>query len=362
VSEHDAPAPSQLVQIDTMTGGLTGVTAGFLIPAERPALIECGPALTIEATVSALRALGMDPDDLAYLVVTHVHLDHAGGAGDLLQAFPRATVVVSARGARHLSDPARLNASARQVYGELFDTVYGPCTPIAADRVLGVEDGHVLDLGAGRTLELMDTPGHAKHHIGVFDPDLGALFSGDSVGVRLEGMTDLRPATPPADFNLETSLETLARYRQRAPEHLYLAHFGRIAPADATLEIAQDRVRAWVSAVEEARGNVPAHEEEIAHVARMLEDRFAADLIDPALRSLADGPGPLAPAPDGSLPDGPDADGPDADDASPPAPPRTDDPTAALRRLDLLNDARSNAAGILRYLRRRDDGTLTRLG
>lgn len=339
MSDHDAPSPAQLVQIDTMTGGLSGVTAGFLIPAERPTLIECGPALTIDATIDALSALGLEPDDLAYLIVTHVHLDHAGGAGDLLRAFPSASVVVSTRGARHLSDPSRLNASARQVYGDLFEAVYGPCTPIDADRVIGVEDGHVLDLGAGRSLELMDTPGHAKHHIGIFDPDLGALFSGDSVGVRLEGMAELRPATPPSDFNLETSLETLARYRQRAPAHLYLAHFGRIAPADETLDIAEDRVRAWVSTVESARSGAVELEDEVAHVARMLEERFAADLIDPALRSLqgqtvdTDGSGPADPG-----------------------------PTEALRRLDLLNDARSNAAGILRYLRRRDDGTLTRLG
>jgi len=336
VTRSDAPSSSELIQIDTMTGGLSGVTAGFLVPAERPALIECGPALTIEATITSLRALGMDPDDLAYLIVTHVHLDHAGGAGDLLAAFPNASVVVSARGARHLSDPTRLNASARQVYGELFDTVYGPCTPIDATRVLGVEDGHVLDLGAGRSLELMDTPGHAKHHIGVFDPDLGALFSGDSVGVRLEGMADLRPATPPADFNLETSLETLARYRERAPQHLYLAHFGRIAPADATLELAEDRVRAWVSAVEAARMTVPEHEDEVAHVARMLEHRFAEDLLDPSLRST------------------------EAQDSG--AAGDRGGTSETVRRLELLNDARSNAAGILRYLRRRDEGTLTRLG
>jgi glyoxylase-like metal-dependent hydrolase (beta-lactamase superfamily II) len=339
VSDDAALSAAELVQVDTMTGGLSGVTAGYLVPADRPALIECGPALTIRATIDALRALGMDPDDLAYLIVTHVHLDHAGGAGDLLQAFPNASVVVSARGARHLSDPTRLNASARQVYGALFDTVYGPCTPIDASRVIAVEDGHVLDLGAGRSLELMDTPGHAKHHVSVFDPDLGALFSGDSVGVRLEGMAELRPATPPADFNLETSLETLARYRQRTPEHLFLAHFGRIAPADAALETAEDRLRAWVSTAEAARRAVPQGEDETAHVARMLEHRFAADLIEPALRARDDDPA--------------------AHGAVAPADPRA---TEALRRLDLLNDARSNAAGILRYLRRRDDGTLTRLG
>ena len=112
-----------VIVIDTMTAGLSGVTAGYLLPTPRPVLIECGPALSIGATLEALSEQGLDRDDLAYLVVTHVHLDHAGGAGDLLAAFPRAKVVVSPRGARHLNDPERLNASAARVYGELFDTV-----------------------------------------------------------------------------------------------------------------------------------------------------------------------------------------------------------------------------------------------
>ncbi len=314
----DGPGP---IVIDTMTGGLSGVTAGYLLAAPRPVLVECGPALAIDATIAALRGLGMDPDDLAWLVVTHVHLDHAGGAGDLLAAFPRARVVVSPRGARHLVDPERLNDSARRVYGPLYDTVYGPCTPIDPDRVVAAEDGHVLDLGGGRRLEILDTPGHAKHHIAAFDHDLGAVYSGDSVGVRLEGMRAIRPATPPADFNLSTMLSSLARYRDRDPSHLYLAHFGEIGDPDAVLAEAEDRVRAWVAAVEVDRREVPRHEDEVEHVAAMLTRRFADDLEAGA----------------------------DASDET-------------ERRIALLNDPRSNAAGILRYLRRRDEGTLTPLG
>lgn len=317
----DGTDGGDLVVIDTMTGGLHGVTAGYLIRAPRPALVECGPALTIDRTIAALEGLGMGADDLAWLVVTHVHLDHAGGAGDLLAAFPSAKVVVSPRGARHLADPERLNDSARRVYGPLFDSVYGPCTPIPSERIVAAEDGHVLDLGGGRSLEIMDTPGHAKHHIAAFDPDRGAVFSGDSVGVRLEGMRALRPATPPADFNLATMLESLGRYRERRPDHLYLAHYGEVGAAEEVLAEADERVRAWVSAVDEARRDVPDHEDEIDHIAAMLAHRFADDL---AL---------------------------DADAAA-----------EAEERIALLNDPRSNAAGILRYLRRRDEGTLTPLG
>ncbi len=320
-----------VIVIDTMTAGLSGVTAGYLLPTPRPVLIECGPALSIGATLEALSEQGLDRDDLAYLVVTHVHLDHAGGAGDLLAAFPRAKVVVSPRGARHLNDPERLNASAARVYGELFDTVYGPCTPIPAERIIAPGHGEQLDLGGGRRIEILDTPGHAKHHIGVFDPDLGALFTGDSVGVRLEGMRALRPATPPADFNFETMLESLAIYRERAARTLYLAHFGDVGAPDAVLAEAEERVRQWVAAAEAAWRSVPEHEDELDHVTAMLETRFADDLgggIDS------------------------DVDGDDAGVAG----------AETRRRLGLLNDARSNAAGLLRYFERRAAGTLTALG
>jgi glyoxylase-like metal-dependent hydrolase (beta-lactamase superfamily II) len=312
----------EVIVIDTMTAGLTGVTAGYLLPTPRPVLIECGPALSIDATIRALSELGLGPDDLAFLVVTHVHLDHAGGAGDLLAAFPQAKVVVSPRGARHLSDPERLNASAARVYGELFDTVYGPCTPIAAERIIAPEHGELLDLGGGRRLEILDTPGHAKHHIGVFEPDLGALFTGDSVGVRLEGMRALRPATPPADFNFETMLESLAIYRERAARTLYLAHFGDVGEPATVLDEAEDRVRAWVAAAEAAWRSVPEHEDELEHMTAMLEARFADDLA-------------------GEVGAGSEE---------------------TQRRLGLLNDARSNAAGLLRYLERRAAGTLTPFG
>src|SRR5688572_8900441 len=139
--------PGGLRAIDTLTAGMTKVTAGYLIDAPRPTLVECGPALSIENVITALNGLGLDAGDLAYLVLSHIHLDHAGGAGDIARAFPSATIVVSEVGARHLVDPERLNASSRRVYGDLMDQVYGECTPIAPERVRGVADGERLDMG-----------------------------------------------------------------------------------------------------------------------------------------------------------------------------------------------------------------------
>ncbi len=311
-----------IVAIDTLTAGMTEVTAGYLIDAPRPALIECGPALTIQAVLDGLHTLGLAADDLAYLVLTHIHLDHAGGAGDVAAAFPRARVVVSEHGARHLADPARLNASSARVYGPLFDQVYGACTPVPAERIVSIADRDELDLGEGRELELLHTPGHAKHHLGVFDPTTGAVFAGDSVGVQLPGMEQLRPATPPPEFHLDAALNSLERYRERDPQRIYLAHYGPVEPADTVLVTAGEQLRRWVEVAESARDHARAQglegSHELEHVAETLHARFAQP---------------------------------------PPGETGGDDP-----RIQLLNDTGANAAGLLRYLHRRDTGELTPLG
>ncbi|MFA9428567.1 MBL fold metallo-hydrolase [Egicoccus sp. AB-alg2] len=324
------PSPAEryddgVVALDTLTGGMDTVTAGFLLTAPRPALIECGPAKSIASVIAGLRALGFDPDDLAYVVLTHIHLDHAGGAGDLAAAFPNARIVVSEVGAPHLHEPARLNVSSRRVYGALYDEVYGDCTPIERDRLLGVDDGDRLDLGGGRELELLYTPGHAKHHVGVHDSGTGAIFSGDSVGVKLPGMTHIRPATPPADFHLEAALRSLARYREREPSRVYLAHYGPVDPPDAALAEAEDRLRLWAATAESAYRHAIAGGPtgtELDHVAETLQHRFASELDFTQV-----------------------ADDPHAED-----------------RIELLSGYTSNAAGLVRYFQRRDEGTLTDVG
>lgn len=307
-----------VIAIDTLTGGMTKVTAGYLLPAPRPALIECGPARSIEHVIEGLREVGLDPGDLAYLVVTHIHLDHAGGAGDLAAAFPSATIVVSEVGAPHLHDPEKLNRSSRRVYGEVMDEVYGDCTPVDRERLLGVEDAQVLDLGGGRRLELLYTPGHAKHHIGVWDSDTGAIFSGDSVGVKMPGMTSLRPATPPPDFHLEAMERSMRRYLEREPSRVYLAHYGPLDPPSEGLEDAIARLHLWADTAE---GAYREHDE-LDHVAETLAQRFA-DQVDASLE---------------------------------PDDPHVED------RVQLLSGFESNAAGFLRYFRRRDAGELTDIG
>jgi glyoxylase-like metal-dependent hydrolase (beta-lactamase superfamily II) len=307
VTDDVEELPGGILQVDTWTAGVSKVTAGFLIQAPRPALIECGPSLTVDRVIETLGRVGLDPDDLAYLVVSHIHLDHAGGAGDVARAFGSATVVVSDVGAPHLVDPGRLNASSRRVYGDLMDVVYGDCTPIDADRIMGIGQRDRLDLGGGRVLDLLATPGHAKHHISALDNDTGALFVGDSVGVKTPDTGPLRPATPPPDFDLELAQATLQRYRDLDPQRIYLAHNGAIDPPQDSLIDASERLAAWA---EVARDAVAEHDE-LDHVADTLARRFAASIT---------------------------------------LPPGDDD---AQQRVKILGGFRQNAMGLLRYWRKR---------
>jgi len=237
-----------VVQIDTLLGGWERVTAGYLIEGPPPVLVETGSQSSVAALLAALDGLGVGPHDLSAVVVTHIHLDHAGGVGDVAAAFPGATVFVHPIGARHLADPTRLVDSAARVYGDLLDSLYGRLTPTPAERIKALEDG-----GTVGTLTAVHSPGHAKHHLALHDSNSGLLFVGDAVGVRLPDVGVLRPATPPPDFDLELALSSLRRFAGRSPSALALAHFGVVPdpPADALAE-AEDALGQWAEVAEKA--------------------------------------------------------------------------------------------------------------
>jgi len=242
-----------VVQIDTRLGGWESVTAGYLIGGPEPVLVETGSQTSLAAVLDALDGLGVGPSDLAGVVVTHIHLDHAGAVGDVAAAFPGATVYVHEKGARHLADPTRLIDSAARVYGDLLDRLYGRLTPTPPDRIRVLGDGDEIRVGPTRSLVAVDSPGHAKHHLALHDSESGILFTGDAVGVRLPDAGVLRPATPPPDFDLDQAVASLRAFAARRPSALALAHFG-VVPGDpaATLEEAEDILRRWAGVAESA--------------------------------------------------------------------------------------------------------------
>lgn len=255
MSAASAPRPiaDGVLEIDTLLGGWTQTTAGYLLSGDAPLLVETGSQSSVPVVLDQLARAGLGPADLAGIAVTHIHLDHAGGVGDLAAAFPAATIYVHERGARHLVDPSRLIASAGRVYGDLLDSLYGRMSPVVAERVQVLGDGDRVDCGGGRQLVAVDSPGHAKHHLGFLDELSGLLFAGDAVGVELPGGGVLRPATPPPDFDFDLALASLERFAAHRPRRIALAHYGVIdEPVDELLGRAADVLRAWVAEAERA--------------------------------------------------------------------------------------------------------------
>src|SRR6266705_344831 len=204
----------------------TKVTSAYLLEADEPVLIETGPTTSFVAVIEGLAGLGMGAADLAHVVVTHIHLDHAGGVGRVAAHFPRATIWVHERGAPHLADPTKLVRSAARVYGEgRMQELFGPVDPVARDRLHALTEGDRVSLGS-RELDVMYTPGHASHHICLVDSQTGALFTGDALGIHLPDVRVLRPATPPPDIDVELAVQSIERIRARAPSVLMLSHFG----------------------------------------------------------------------------------------------------------------------------------------
>jgi glyoxylase-like metal-dependent hydrolase (beta-lactamase superfamily II) len=246
------PIAAGVLEIDTMLGGWERVTAGYLIEGPAPVLIETGSQSSVPVLLAALDQIGLGPAELAGIAVTHIHLDHAGGVGDVARAFPKAVVYVHEKGARHLADPTRLIDSAARVYGPLLDSLYGRLDPTPPERLHVLDDGEEIAVGPGRVLVAVDSPGHAKHHVGLHDSSSGVLFAGDAVGVKLPDGGVLRPATPPPDFDLDQALSSLAKFAARRPSGIALAHYGLLEQPEELLAEADETLRQWAETAEKA--------------------------------------------------------------------------------------------------------------
>jgi glyoxylase-like metal-dependent hydrolase (beta-lactamase superfamily II) len=205
-----------------------------------PALFDCGPSSTIEALETGLAANGLALTDVRHLLLSHIHLDHAGAAGSLVRKSPELTVWVSPVGRAHLIDPSRLERSARRLYGEMFDPLWGELAPVPEENVR-VADGDVLGWDA------FPTPGHASHHVSYLRD--GTLLAGDATGVRMPGASYVLPVCPPPDITVEGWHETIAEIRRREPDRLALVHFGVYEDVEAHLDRLEDELDRWAARV-----------------------------------------------------------------------------------------------------------------
>jgi glyoxylase-like metal-dependent hydrolase (beta-lactamase superfamily II) len=207
----------------------------LLIEQGEALFVDTGPARAIDYLLAGLAEQELTPDDVRYIILTHIHLDHAGGAGELMRRCPHATLLVHPRGAAHMIDPEKLISASIDIYGaDLFDKLYGTITAIDKDRVVAVEDGYVLPFHS-RTLQFFDTPGHARHHLSIWDKTGSGIFTGDTLGLalpelQLPGRPPLLiPTTSPAAFDPDALEHSIKRLMTLRPATFYLTHFGPVA-------------------------------------------------------------------------------------------------------------------------------------
>lgn len=271
-TEGIIPLGDDIFAIDTMLAGYPGIVSSYLIRSERPCIVEVGTAGSARVLHEAVTRLGLAPEDLATIVVTHIHLDHAGGTGDMASLFPNAEIVVHERGARHLADPGRLMRSAAMVWGDRLDTLFGMMRPTEATRIRAVGETGEIDLGGGRRLVTHYAPGHAKHHMGLVDTLTGDLYVGDALGMYKPLTGDVVPATPPPDFDMEACLATLRLFGDIGAQRLMFSHFGAVDVVEETIDRAEAELRLWVETVREAHGSTG----DLDHAIAMVRDKVVA--------------------------------------------------------------------------------------
>jgi glyoxylase-like metal-dependent hydrolase (beta-lactamase superfamily II) len=247
------------------SGGIVAIDSGMIRPrmaacylaqaGDALALIEVGSNASTDRILQVIANRGGRPEEVSHLIVTHVHLDHAGGAGNLMQHLPEATLVVHPRGARHMIDPSRLEASARGVYGdEEYEKMHGALVPVDESRVLVAYEGDTVMAG-DREFVFMDSPGHARHHFCVWDERTRGWFAGDTFGLSYRELDTengpfILPTTTPVQFDPPVLIDSINRMMEYSPEFMYLTHFGRVGDVPRLAEKMKSAVERLVQFAE----------------------------------------------------------------------------------------------------------------
>jgi glyoxylase-like metal-dependent hydrolase (beta-lactamase superfamily II) len=256
-----------------------GLVASYLLPApEGWVVVETGPTTCLSQLAEGLQLGGIAPEEVRDVFVTHIHLDHAGGLGAVAEFLPNARLHAHRSGIPHLADPTRLIASARRAWGQAADPLWGPIRPVPAERLHALDGGERFPLQGGE-LEVLATPGHARHHLAYVDHPLKAVLIGDAAGVHLEGTEAARPSVPAPDLDLDLLFSSLERIRATDPRTLLYAHFG---PRPASTRVF-DEYRRAVERWRDVALRAAREQRDVSHVARAL--RTAEEATSPPARS-----------------------------------------------------------------------------
>ncbi|MFB6465722.1 MBL fold metallo-hydrolase [Cytobacillus sp. Hz8] len=224
----------KLFLIDDFDLSMENRTGTYVLKEKELTIIETSASPSIPYILEGLNSLTINPEEIKYIIVTHIHLDHAGGVGLFLQHCPNATVIVHPKGYRHLIDPSRLIAGARVVYGDDFDRLFNPVLPVPEDRLIQKHDREILHIGENCTLTFYDTPGHANHHFSIHHSGLNGMFTGDTVGISYPQLQKdevelYLPTTSPNQFDPNKMLHSMELFRSKKLQYIYFGHFGSSA-------------------------------------------------------------------------------------------------------------------------------------
>ena len=269
------PLPADTRLIDLLHLGRPHIIGSYLLLGDQPALIDPGPASTLETLEAGLSAQGLALADLQTILLTHIHLDHAGATGTLLQRYPHIQVYVHARGAPHLVAPEKLIQSATRLYGDAMQRLWGRILPVPEQAINVLSGGETLQIGT-RVLHVYDAPGHASHHVVYFDAHSGAAWIGDTGGVCRPGAAVARPATPPPDVDLEGWQRSLDMLRALNPSVLLLTHFGAAYQPVAYIEDYRATLMHWADVVRAGLSSGADQASQIAQLDQLAQSNLGA--------------------------------------------------------------------------------------
>jgi glyoxylase-like metal-dependent hydrolase (beta-lactamase superfamily II) len=283
-SEPSVQDLSGIFLIDSGHAGSVGTVGVYLVPGHDGGfmLIECSSSPSLPALEAGIREAGFEPEALTDVLVTHIHLDHAGAAGTLARRYG-ARVVAHEVGAPHLVDPARLIGSASRIYGDAMERLWGTIEPVPQAQLRAVSGGERLEL-AGHRIDVIHTPGHASHHLSyLLDGD--HLFTGDAAAIRFHGSSVIRPATPPPETNLDMWEGSFTRMKAAAPQRLLLTHYGEVTDPAEHIDRAREQTHVWAQAILEGlkRGEDDEALElriKTLSLAQLVEDGASTDVVE----------------------------------------------------------------------------------
>lgn len=261
--------------VDLHTYGIPQLGAGYIIVDDRITVIETGPTPSVPYLLAGLRSLSIDPEDVDYLAVTHIHLDHSGGVGRLLQIMPKARVLVCEKGMPHLADPSRLHESAKRIYKDQLETLFGDIIPVPQDRIIPLKDGNTVNIGKSRKLTAYYTPGHAGHHVAYHDDKTNGLFCGEVVGLYFPVLGIISPSTPPPSFDFAAMQESTKKILALQPDVLYFSHFGPCNEVERCCLENITKINQWIEIIKKCENEGLDKEKTIAQVAEYALEELA---------------------------------------------------------------------------------------